>query len=91
MAIYKINISISVEWNDIDSAIAAAKLVLQDSLEGLTRYGTKPEVSLTREGDRSGANLLSPLPLTGLTQHYRHHKVSINDIGLDPDYNKDEK
>lgn len=84
---YKLHITLdigdlSLPGDDsIGIAIGRAKTYLEDMhlvIDGVNRYdGIPVSVSLVRDGDRSGANLLSKSEDGG---HYKHHKVPIIEI-----------
>lgn len=78
MAKFKLNITYEIDGeNQIgedemkNALIFAHILLLEQHIHGCCI----PQVSLTRDGDRSGANMLAPISFT----HYKHTKISLKE------------
>lgn len=76
---FKLNITYTLDVDSQEEAEAFARILL---LEQHIHGSCIPEVSMIRDGDRSGANVLFKTP-DGT--HYRHQKVKITEY---PGYNE---
>lgn len=77
MSKYKLNITYEIDGSNLineDEGINASHIAHIILLEQHT-HGFPIQVSLTREGDRSGANLLAPIN----DRHYKHTKISLDE------------
>ena len=79
----KFKLSLTYEFTRENVLENEVYLFATDILKKVYQYliPGKWEAALTREGDRSGANLLAPLPVIGnMKQHFKHHKIPIQDV-----------
>ena len=74
MGKYKLTITFDLGDDEAVAKIWSREILQSQDLHSIP--GGLPMVGLTREGDRSGANLLAPV--SG-TNHFKNHKVLIND------------
>jgi hypothetical protein len=77
MPTYKLNITYEIDGSNTigeDEGINASHLAHIILLEQHT-HGLQVQASLTREGDRSGANLLAPIN----DRHFKHTKISLDE------------
>ncbi len=72
MSTFKLNITYELVEMSQEDALAYAHMLLTE----LHIHGScYPQVSLIREGDRSGANFLAPIN----DRHYKHTKISLDE------------
>lgn len=69
---FKLNITYEIDEENLQDVRAFAHIVL---LEQHVHGCCVPQISLTRDGDRSGANLLAPVG----EKHYKHTKISLDE------------
>ncbi len=75
---FKLNITVDIDLEDKEEAIKKARRLLFDVLtqEEFEETEAVETVSLTRHGDRSGANLL----VMTESGHYKNQKVPFNEL-----------
>ena len=80
---YILSISVEIDTDNEKAAEVAARAYLED-VPTRTRHLDKPDlevkVSLTRNGDRSGGNLLLPKLEGRFGEHYQGRKASIEEV-----------
>ncbi len=74
MAKYKFVLSYEIENDSKEESIQQGMQILGNMEHVLSELWT---VSLTRDGDRSAANLLAPVQGT---THYRNHKILVTEV-----------
>lgn len=76
----RLNISIEINTEDEDVARAQSVSLLQTITESVSFIKDKTQVSLTREGDRSGKNLLLPRLEGRVGNHLQSRKAKLGEI-----------
>lgn len=71
MAKYKLNVTFEIESELQEVAVVFLKDLIDQHLNNADRTNTF--LSLTRDGDRSGANLIAPIN----EKHYKHGKITL--------------
>ncbi len=71
VAKYRFTVTYEIDVETQEEALHESSNIL-NTIAPRAPGGYVAEVSLTREGDRSAANLLSAVPGT---KHYKHHKI----------------
>lgn len=75
---FKLNITFSMDVGAETARILSVDILKK--IKELNQVLPHPDVSLTIDGDRSGANYLAPIN----NRHYKHTKIPLTDVKLDP-------
>ena len=76
----RLNISIEIDTEDEETAKSLSKDILSNFTKNLDYLQDKVQVSLTREKDRSGGNLLLPRLEGRVGNHLQSRKAKLKEV-----------